>query len=316
MSDYLDKEIHRCRKALKNPYAYLGPDDGYEAILPTQEPEVHRVRRQLEDPYAFLDGNGEYGVYSQGQSDGATPKINVNGLLDGLVRGARLRKAEIEKIVRKLQAELWIRRAEFLPDASDVGPIDLLDPRIALEALGFRVNVQESLGGFSADGQAFVVAGTIEHAEAEVQISRRFAPEIRRFTMAHELAHAILHEGTGLHRDRALDGAQEQQSRDRKETEADNFAAFFLMPSKPLAAEFKQRFLTQSFALDEATAFALNAGGFEALHDRCRSLRDLTRILASAKQFDGKHFHSLSDAFGVSAEAMAIRLEEVGLVRF
>ena len=38
-------------------------------------------------------------------------------------------------------------------------------------------------------------------------------------------------------------------------------------------------------------------------------------VLAAAECFDGTHFHSLAKQFGVSVEAMAIRLEELKLLR-
>jgi hypothetical protein len=46
-----------------------------------------------------------------------------------------------------------------------------------------------------------------------------------------------------------------------------------------------------------------------------RTLRDLARLLASATYYNGKAVYSLTEIFGVSVEAMAIRLEELDLVR-
>jgi len=43
-------------------------------------------------------------------------------------------------------------------------------------------------------------------------------------------------------------------------------------------------------------------------------MRQLSRMLASAEQFNGRHFVSLANQFKVSTGAMAIRLEELELV--
>ena len=71
---------------------------------------------------------------------------------------------------------------------------------------------------------------------------------------------------------------------------------------------------TNGTVLNEETAFALRAESLHSLDAARRTTRDLSRVLASAEQFDGRHFASLARQFCVSIEAMAIRLEELGLV--
>jgi Zn-dependent peptidase ImmA (M78 family) len=145
-------------------------------------------------------------------------------------------------------------------------------------------------------------------------VSRRFSPEIRRFTIAHELGHALLHSSSGLHRDRAVDGATGSAPRPSREAEADLFASYFLLPEKPLRGAFEQMFLTQRFVLTEERAFALTSKTLDYVQRRCRTTRDVARMLASAEHYNGVHFDSLARRFGVSIEATAIRLEELGLV--
>jgi len=193
--------------------------------------------------------------------------------------------------------------------------MDILSPSLALESLGYTVQVEESLGQYSANGELFEVAGILNNKNNQAQISRRFSPVIRNFTTAHELGHAVLHEGAGLHRDRALDGSSNSRSRNSKEAEADIFAAYFLLPEKQVRAAFEKIFLTQLFTLDDNTAFALTSGSLESLQDRCRTLRDLTRLLASAVRYNRIHVNSLANQFNVSTEVMAIRLEELHLVK-
>ena len=86
------------------------------------------------------------------------------------------------------------------------------------------------------------------------------------------------------------------------------------MPEKLVRARFEQAFKTPVFVLNEETVFALNAGDLEALRATVSEVRDLSRLLARATQYDGVQFYSLAEQFGVSAETMAIRLEELKLV--
>ena len=57
---------------------------------------------------------------------------------------------------------------------------------------------------------------------------RVFSLETIKFTIAHELGHALLHPNMVLHRDRPMDGSKSLQSKDYKELQANKFAAYFL----------------------------------------------------------------------------------------
>ncbi|MDZ7685297.1 MAG: ImmA/IrrE family metallo-endopeptidase [Gammaproteobacteria bacterium] len=156
------------------------------------------------------------------------------------------------------------------------------------------------------------VAGVIRKSELIVEVSPQFRPEVRRFTAAHELGHALFHTTEGLHRDRALDGAT-TAARDRIEYEADRFATHFLMPRDQVKKAFTQRYLAPPFVVTEESAFALGFKNASALAERCRETRDLSRLLASADSYNAVSFTPLAEHFGVSREAMAIRLEELEL---
>src|SRR5690606_643327 len=97
---------------------------------------------------------------------------------------------------------------------------------------------------------------------------------------------------------------------------ADKFAALFLMPSKLVQKEFEIRFLSNEFMIEEATAFALFQMPFDNVRARLPNLRALSRYLSSATQYNGQHFYSLAELFGVTTETMAIRIEELELVKF
>ncbi len=310
------KRISESRLLLRNPYAYLNGEGEFDAEFPeTAAADVHESRRVMQNQYAYLDDKGGYSVYeSLTKSESRQSVIDAEALLEGRSKGGRLSKREVEKIAWNLQARLWKQRSEILPGRVTIRPLDVIDPALALESIGYSFELAETLGQLSGNAELFEVAGTIDNDSKRVRISRRFSPQIRNFTAAHELGHAILHKGTGLHRDRALDGSLADQARGPVELEADTFAAAFLMPEKVVRSVFQKVFGLERFVLNDETAFALTSGGIESLEKVCRTTRDVSRLLARAEQYDSCHFEALAKQFCVSNEAMAIRLEELNLV--
>jgi len=279
MTRNIDEQIRNSRTVLQDPYAYLDGDGGYEALMP----ERRRTNALIE----------------------------ISSIRGG-TRGRPFSRPEIETIVRNLQNSMWRRRREIF-GRDDVDHSAVLDPMLALKVVGYDVVEQESLGLYAAGKDSFEVAGVMDRDNCEVRISRRFVPTMRNFTAAHELAHAVLHEGSGLHRDRAPDGSG-IGARDAQEVEADIFAAFFLLPSRLVRDAFESRFLADHFELTEATAFALTSKNSHQLRAKLRGRRDTARLLAEAHFYDSRHFKSLAERFNVSTEVMAIRLEELDLV--
>lgn len=273
---------------------------------------IRRSRADLQNPYAYLNGEGEYEARVREKTVTAA-LIEKARVLKGQRRGRAFTRPEIERIARNLHTEMWLRRAEIFPSVAEVDPLQILDPELALRCLGYTVAIRDSLGQHSAGRDSFEVAGIVDNSSGTVEISRRFTPAVRSFTAAHELGHALMHEGSGLHRDRGPDGVS-IGPRDAREAEADAFASYFLLPEKQVRAAFRKRFLTEEFKLTEPTAFALCSGSLTHLQKRCRSERDLARMLAAAQRYNGVHFKSLSERFGVSIEAVAIRLEQLSLV--
>jgi Zn-dependent peptidase ImmA (M78 family) len=311
-----DNKIRQSRKVLQNPYAHLDGEGGYSASRIEAETNVHQARRVLANQYAYLDENGDYAEWrgSRNGSLSSTPPIDRRALLSDRARGQNFSRREIEGIARRLHIELWRNRAAIWPAKEEAGPMDVLDPSAALESVGYSVRIDESLGQYSDGREPFEVAGIFDEANCDVQISRRFAPHIRNFTIAHELGHALLHGGPGLHRDRPLDGSGSGSPREPREVEADLFASYFLMPEKIVRKAFEQRFLTRCFVLNDESAFALTSKNLDFLQSRCRTIRDIARALANAEYYNGAHFHSLAAEFHVSSEAMCIRLEELDLI--
>lgn len=273
--------IHADRVRLQNQYAHLAEDGTYDAIVPGEE-----LNERAGDNF-----------------------IVAESFLPKRAKQRRYSKSDLAQVARRVHLQLWKHRRESKPN-----PISLLNPTTILEKMGYAVEVVESLGQYREAGETFEVAGIVDNNSSYIRISHGFAPETRLFTLAHELGHALLHSGTGLHRDRAIDGSSGRITRNQEEIEADTFAAYFLMPEKQVRIAFEHRFLAAPFELTDVTAFALASVPLHSFEVELGQKRTIARKLASAEQYNGMRFDSLAKLFNVSVEAMAIRLEEVGLI--
>lgn len=317
------ESLSRSRRRLQNPYAHIEDLDAENQTATlntadqTLDDRVHASRRLLENQYAYVaDGGFSASVpESAVPSDRAEADLDKSPLLDkpngSSLRAERVRTVEIETKAQAVHKLLWTRRDKDVVKARGFDPTHLLDPAAALELLGYECELAETLGQFRKGEQLIEVAGLIDTNRRVVKASRQFSPSVRRFTLAHELGHAVLHSEMGtVHRDKPLDGPS--SASDRIEREADRFATIFLMPQKLVRQHFRGRFLCTKFVISDATLFAI--GGDEEQRLRRKSdRRTVSIIVAGLSRFDGRHFHSLADQFGVSVLAMAIRLEELDL---
>lgn len=223
---------------------------------------------------------------------------------------------EIEDLVRRLQLTIWKYRKKIWKTKTPTKPLEILDPEKVVGLLGYGLSKSTTLGQYSEGGDVFEVAGYIDNKNNEISISEQFSKETQLFTTAHELGHAIMHDQSVLHRDRPIDGSDSARGRNRTEIQADKFATYFLMPKVQVVRTFSSIFLTDLFVIDESTAFALISGSIDDLKSECKNLRSLSRKLASTESYNLKQFPSLAQQYGVSVEAMAIRLEELKLLRY
>lgn len=305
MEDSFREKVSTSRLLMGNPYAYLDDSGNYSALPsePSNRSQLIRDSRlTFQNQYAHLNPDGVY--------DGLPnlPKITIPSSSH-----ERYTFGDLEQKAQFLQTELWKNKERIWPEGVPEKLSSIFDPTIALRVLGYDCELSESLGQFYQYGRTIEVAGSIDRVQKKVKISRKFQENVRRFTAAHELGHALLHQTNGLHRDRAIDGSK--ISRDRLENDADKFAAFFLIPEIHLRKAFRKLFLTENFSLNEETAFALGYKDYQTAYSACRTPRELSRKLASTNLFNARHFISLADQFLVSIETMAIRIEEVGLIR-
>lgn len=225
------------------------------------------------------------------------------------------RNVEIENIVTELQQIIWLNRDLFGDDPPD-DPLGILDAPMVLRVLGFDVNRSNALGTFYERGKEFQVAGQIDQRRKIVIISNHFDPATTKFTEAHELGHAFLHLQDKLHRDRPLSHTSMVPKGSPEEYQANKFAAYFLMPKKQVLRKFREIFGVDKLEINQETADSLFRSDVSTFISRVGDQKGLARFLAGTSQVGGRQVRSLSEIFGVSIQAMAIRLEEVGIVEF
>jgi len=179
-----------------------------------------------------------------------------------------------------------------------------IDPFAAAIQQGLQL---EEVDGFSSDEiRGALVRGTII-------TPGRFTADVR-FTVAHEVGHHLLHGGVfHLREKRPRPRVGERARRPEIELEADIFARELLTPGRLVRAAYRHCFgePLDGRSLSDDIAYFL---GMRSSDLTRMTRRDRARLVAKATSFGGAQFRALVDLFGVSAEAMAIRLEELGLV--
>lgn len=236
----------------------------------------------------------------------------VNNIISKYRSNKNLR---IEDCVSDLQNLIWTNRTLIWKNNVPNNPLEILRPdSIFRQVLGYGY-VDSEIYGVLEEGQTTEVAGAIDQPNKLVVISNKYPREVMRFTSAHELGHAILHDHPILHRDMPSDCIGARFSRDLVEIEADKFATYFLMPEKLVREKFELIYGVPQFHLDENSAFRFGGRTTKDIMKECKDIRGLARKLASADSFDNRNFLSLSHIFGVSIQAMSIRIEELGLLR-
>jgi len=311
MDKALKATVSDIRLKFRNPYALIEYFEADEVVASTPferlatNQEIQAERKRLQNPHAFSNGDGTY--------SGFIPRKKKTTLhLNATRTSKRETDSRIETLATKILRALW-KDTQNSGAGVPTDPITVIDPVKALEFYGFHLSYEENLGTHLTDGGIIEVAGVLENDAKLVQVSNKFPPSVRLFTAAHELGHAALHNISGtIHRDRPLSG--ESLSREPIEYEADKFATYFLMPGKLVRTSFRETFGMECFVLTEDTAFGLSCSSLHDIKKHCKSLRDLSRLLADATNFHGRHFPSLAEQFRVSVKAMAIRFEELDLI--
>ena len=240
---------------------------------------------------------------------------------DELIEKARskgkLSDVEIENTAKELQNLIWKYRDVIWNKNVPDHPANILRPDKAIKkVLDYEFAVTEKIGLLTDNGKYSNIAGLINQNEKIILISDEYDKKIQNFTAAHELGHALFHEQTVMHRDRPLNGSRRSGPKTIQEQQADKFASYFLMPKKEVVREFIELFGQDKFIINEQNSFDLIRESPAKLMKKTKNLRDLSLKIASTTRFANRNFLSLSELFNVSNTAMAIRLEELGLVEF
>lgn len=201
---------------------------------------------------------------------------------------------------------------EFFPVA-----VDLLVTKV----LKWELEFVDLVGSqFTNDGQ-FIGPnhGEADPATRRILVSTgKGGEEEKRFTIAHEVGHAVLHADrlAPTNRTRSVRPVDRraamspQPLQQRLEREADVFAAALLMPEKAVRTRFKELFAVdrmriQALLDNVATVPNMRAGSY--------SLREQATEIARRKSRPEEK--SLAEFFGVSSTAMAIRICELRLIQ-
>jgi hypothetical protein len=153
------------------------------------------------------------------------------------------RQNEIKSAATALQRDLWRKRSEIWthpPDADGLLPIPV--DVIARNVLALGLEEPEEIPATHCT-PGFDTAGLIDRAGNRIVVAQKHRLEWRRFTIAHEIGHWVLHPNMNYHRDRPLNGGERANpERPQPEQEADTFAAELLMPGKALRRKFINAF--------------------------------------------------------------------------
>ncbi|MFZ0244404.1 ImmA/IrrE family metallo-endopeptidase [Candidatus Binatus sp.] len=216
----------------------------------------------------------------------------------------------IEKLRRQLEAGLDRQVIDF-----DLLPTDL--DAIAT-SLGLKVKIENELDGSTA--LASETLGAVYRKRKEIQIAGGKKHTRQRFTLAHELGHYLLHDQLVSYREvLAPSEAVDATNRPAIEQEADFFAVELLMPARSVGRVFQQYFggpINGTVASDDVAHF-LSQGHrpFSASEIVRMGKHERARLFARIATYAGVQFKPICEVFDVSMEAMAIRLENLGLVK-
>jgi Zn-dependent peptidase ImmA (M78 family) len=232
-------------------------------------------------------------------------------------------RSKLPQDPRDILLLLWTKRREEsggLLSADGFFPVDVR--AIVKSVLGWQLLEVSDLGateyGERITGRCLFDKRLIELATGE---SRE---EQVRYTMAHEVGHAVLHRAqsicTGLQRKprpvRKIQHVVTPPVERKVEREANLFAGELLMPKKAVEYQFFKLFRCGALRLGSSKVAQILGASWDLpsrIGTELPDLRALSESLATYEPEDN-HTKSLIRYFGVSKSAMGVRLRELGLV--
>jgi Zn-dependent peptidase ImmA (M78 family) len=225
---------------------------------------------------------------------------------------------DIANKARELLSDLHELQSEGVgakPRLEEFFPINLR--QIVEEILGWQIE-ERTMIGFLPSGYQIIGQTNFDEKRILIDVGDTRSGE-RNYTLAHEIGHVTLHRmsyacqgfATRTHASRRNERlVNPDPTRSRLEREAQLFAAELLMPRKSVTAYFKLLFGNDRVWADSSLTKEIleRAGERQKLSD----LKGVAKIVARE---DGRDGHkNLADFFGVSSEAMAVRLLRLGLI--
>lgn len=336
MSSYTEDQLSAARLALCNPYAFMEeleeePAPGLNKptsniqFTPATHEQLRASRERLQNQYSYLNGEGNFEGLVKSSNDRQALKTSDEAF-DTLstTKDAPERKPisvpkkytekQIQYIARQIQVDIWNNKNRLWNGSPPEDPIELLNPSQAMLLKGFSLELVPGFGPLIKDQNIAEIAGYLDNDKKVAYVSEQFTAQQQLFTAAHELGHILLHGNSlgRMHRDRPTDGSK--LSRDHVEWAADKFAAYFLMPENLVKKSFKQRFRIERLNINEDVAFGLGFSNIDELQKKTQNKTHLAQLVAATTHYHTNHFKSLAAQFRVSVGAMAIRLEELGLI--
>lgn len=332
MSSYTEDQLSAARLALCNPYAFIEeleleiapifdkPAASSVQSTPATQEQIRSSREQLQSPYAHLNGEGNFEGTVKAYSNDQSP-LTASTAKDAPERKSiqtprKYTEKQIQAIARQIQIAIWKNKNDLWNGRPPEDPIELLSPAHAMLLKGFSLEFVPGFGQIIKGLDVAEIAGYLDNDKKTVYVSEQFPFQQQLFTTAHELGHILLHGNSigRMHRDRASDGSK--ISRDHIEWAADKFAVYFLMPEKLVKKSFKKRFGTERLNISEEVAFGLGFSNIDELKKKIKNKTHLAQTVAATTHYHTNHFKSLASQFRVSVGTMAIRLEELGIIRY
>lgn len=162
---------------------------------------------------------------------------------------ARLSREDlIEEKARQLLFRYWKQEQARLGkdiDPKSLLPIDVAS--IARKTLGLEVlDSWDVSSDLTTPPDRRNLAGWVDRSKRKIVVAQELPPEVKRFTLAHEVGHHLTHSNVVQFReDPRTDNAIRGEQKSALEREADMFAGFLTMPRK-LVVHYYQRMFGSS----------------------------------------------------------------------
>jgi Zn-dependent peptidase ImmA (M78 family) len=137
---------------------------------------------------------------------------------------------------------------------------------VPVERIANQLNAEIAYESYEGD-----VSGMLYRSDEHrlIGVNSRHAQTRQRFTIAHEIAHLVMHEGTPMFIDRFVRVNWRNGASNQQEVEANAFAAELLMPRRFVEAEVERVISKQSKVTPEELAATL-AKSFEVSAEAMR----------------------------------------------